>query len=125
SLPQTIQVTARGPRGYPGPTLELRIEEGVLEWRVVKASPDPWAALIDLGAFLTDSEAAATLAQKWAAEDEDVVVDAGLYSALHYAAKALASKNAAAGSADDAAQAKTDAEDARDLAAKWAAEDED
>lgn len=125
SPPETIQVTARGPRGIPGPTLELRIEAGVLEWRVVKANPDPWASLIDLGEFLTDSEAAATLAQKWAAEDEDVVVDGGLYSALHYAAKALASANSANSDAGTASGAKTDAEDARDLAEKWAAEDED
>lgn len=39
----------------------------------------------------TGSETARDLSQKWASESEDVVVSGGLYSALHYAAKAAAS----------------------------------
>ena len=42
-----------------------------------------------------DAEAAAALAQQWAAEDEDTAVSGGLYSALHYAAKAADSETAA------------------------------
>ncbi|RWI06818.1 MAG: hypothetical protein EOQ89_03555 [Mesorhizobium sp.] len=39
----------------------------------------------------TNSAASATLSQQWAANPEDSVVSGGLYSALHYAAKAAAS----------------------------------
>jgi hypothetical protein len=46
--------------------------------------------------YASDSGASATLAQQWAASPENVVVSGGLYSALHYAAKAAASAAAAA-----------------------------
>lgn len=46
--------------------------------------------------------AAQNLAQKWAAENEDVPVQGGLFSARHYAAKASGSAAAASGSASAA-----------------------
>ena len=49
------------------------------------------------------SDASADLAEKWANEDEDVVVAGGEYSAKHYVAKAADEKTAAAASATAAA----------------------
>lgn len=51
----------------------------------------------------------AALAQRWAAEDEDVVVEGGLYSALHYAAKAAADAGAASTSETNAGTSETNA----------------
>jgi hypothetical protein len=116
-----IQLVGRGPRGRAGPAIELRDNDGVLEWRVQKANPDPWAALVDLGQFLSDSDAAAVLARAWASEDEDVVVDDGLYSALHHALKAQASAASASSSAGTASGANTAAESARDITSGYAA----
>ncbi|TGV90028.1 hypothetical protein EN801_020440 [Mesorhizobium sp. M00.F.Ca.ET.158.01.1.1] len=48
------------------------------------------AAIIAAPAQAAAAAASATLAQAWAANPEDVVVSGGLYSALHYAAKAAA-----------------------------------
>ncbi|RVD30184.1 hypothetical protein [Mesorhizobium sp. M4B.F.Ca.ET.017.02.2.1] len=48
------------------------------------------AAIIDAPAQAAAAAASATLAQAWAANPEDSVVSGGLYSALHYAAKAAA-----------------------------------
>lgn len=45
----------------------------------------------------TNASSSATLAQKWAANPENTVVSSGLYSALHYAAKAAQSAQTAAG----------------------------
>jgi len=63
------------------------------------------AATAKSGADAAQAAAAAssTLAQKWAAELEDVVVAGGLYSAFHYSRKASASATAAASSASAAA----------------------
>jgi hypothetical protein len=55
------------------------------------------------------SETARDLAQSWAAEAEDVVVSGGLYSALHYAAKAAADRALAQTAASDAANSETNA----------------
>lgn len=90
----TIQVIRRGPRGIPGPEIELRNNEGTLEWRVAKANPDPWQPLIDLAEFLSDSE---------------IARDSAAESAL-----------AASNSADNAYEAQLSSESARDLAADWA-----
>lgn len=54
------------------------------------------------GAYKDQAEAARDLAQKWASEDEDTVVAGGLFSALHYAAKAAASAGTATAVLDDA-----------------------
>lgn len=51
----------------------------------------------------TAAAASSTLAQKWAAEVEDVVVSGGLYSAYHYSRKSAASATAAGASATAAA----------------------
>lgn len=116
-----VQLSSRGPRGPRGPAPEFRINDGVLEWRAIDPkNPQSWAPLVDLSEFLTDSEAAAEFARKWASEGEDVVVDEGLYSALHHALKAAASALTASTYAGDAAEAKAGAENARDLAKDWA-----
>lgn len=73
----------------------------------------------------TGAETAETNAQAWAAEDEDVEVSGGLYSALHYAAKASDD----ADTADDKATIATAAANAAEVhklkAQDWAEEDED
>jgi hypothetical protein len=53
------------------------------------------AALATVLQAVTDTAAWRDLAQKWAAYPEDLPVSMGLYSALHYAAKAYASEYAA------------------------------
>jgi hypothetical protein len=45
-------------------------------------------ALADIGTALTDAEAAAIIAEAWAEYAEDVPVEPGRFSALHWAAKA-------------------------------------
>lgn len=119
--PTGVSVSARGVRGPQGPALEVRDVDGVLEWRVTDQNPpDTWKSLIDIAQYVTDAEDARDLAQKWATEDEDVAVSGGLYSALHHALKAAASASTADGDASAASLARSDAEDARDLAADWA-----
>lgn len=54
------------------------------------------ASAVVAGTKATESDESADLAQKWASENEDVVVSGGLYSAKHHAAKAAASAIAAA-----------------------------
>lgn len=127
-IPSGVSVSARGVRGPAGPALEMRLAEGVIEWRVAGQTPeDDWKSLIDLESYMDGiesaqqaSEDARDLAQKWASENEDVVVEGGLYSALHHAAKAAASAGSANDDAGVASGAKTDAETARDLAEAWA-----
>lgn len=119
--PTGVGVSTRGVRGPQGPALELRYEDGVIEWRIAGQTPaDEWKALLDIAQYVEDSEAARDLAKQWATEDEDVAVSGGLYSAFHHALKAAASASAASGSAGMAASAQSDAEAARDLAAGWA-----
>lgn len=127
-IPSGVSVSARGVRGPAGPALEMRLAEGVIEWRVAGQTPeDDWKSLIDLESYMDGiesaqqaSEDARDLAQKWASENKDVVVEGGLYSALHHAAKAAASAGSANDDAGVASGAKTDAETARDLAKDWA-----
>lgn len=119
--PAGVGVSTRGVRGPQGPALELRDEDGVIEWRIAGQTPaDEWKTLLDIAQYVEDSETARNLAQQWATEDEDVAVSGGLYSAFHHALKAAASASAASGSAGMAASAQSDAEAARDLAAGWA-----
>lgn len=74
-----------------------------------------------------DAETSKTKAQQWASNPENTQVEGGLYSALHYSAKASTSATSAADSADNALEykntaetAKTDAQSARDKSAQWA-----
>ncbi len=46
------------------------------------------AAAGEVAQSAADAAASATLAEQWASEDEDVVVQSGEYSAKHWAAKA-------------------------------------
>lgn len=81
-----------------------------------------WRQLIDLTPFTTE-------AKNWANYPEDSLVPEGDgvddYSALHHAAKALASQVAAASSETDAQTAQTAAEAARDKSQAWAETAED
>lgn len=84
------------------------------------ASADAAAAsLAALGSEVADAEAAATLSEQWASEDEDVVVSGGEYSSKHHAAKAAASATAA-GTSETNAAAHEAAADADRIAAETA-----
>lgn len=72
--------------------------EGIYSW----VDPDGWQRIADLDAEAA-SEAAA-LAEKWAAEEPDVEVAEGMFSARHYAGEAEASATEAA---SDAVAAKS------------------
>ena len=65
------------------------------------------------------------LAQKWAEELVDVVVEPGLYSAKHHATKAAESASAASTSASNASTSASNALASEGLAQQWAAELED
>ena len=82
--------------------------------------------------FLTDTRSARDKAADWAEKAVDVAVEAGKFSAKHWATKAEASSSAAAGSAGaattkagEASSAATAAVAARDKAQSWAMANED